>query len=147
MILETRPRNFSGEPRPLDEHRLAAQAKSEDSQTLARVIEHNRAKLIRVALRITQHREDAKDAVQEGSLRAHQNLAQFQGNSALSTWLTRVVVNEALSCLRKGGRIICHSMLPLRPKMGWYSRIHWKRSQHRNFSTLKPKPRLACINW
>lgn len=101
MISETRLRNLSGDSCPREEHHLGTEAKSEDSQTLAHVIEHNRAKLLRIALRITRHREDAEDAVQEGSLRAHRNLAQFQGNSALNTWLTRIVVNEALSCLRK----------------------------------------------
>jgi RNA polymerase sigma-70 factor, ECF subfamily len=39
--------------------------------------------------------------VQEAYLRAFQGLAGFRGDASLSTWLTRIALNEALGRLRR----------------------------------------------
>ena len=61
-------------------------------------------KLLRIALRVTQNQEDAQEAVQETFLKAYQRLNQFRGNSKLSTWLIRIVLNESLMTLRRRRR-------------------------------------------
>jgi RNA polymerase sigma-70 factor (ECF subfamily) len=61
---------------------------------------NNRA-LYRAARSILKDDAEAEDAVQEGYLKAYQALAQFQGEAKLTTWLTRIVINEALEKLRK----------------------------------------------
>ncbi|HUL35271.1 MAG TPA: sigma-70 family RNA polymerase sigma factor [Candidatus Eisenbacteria bacterium] len=53
------------------------------------------------AYRITRNREDAEDAVQESLLQAFLHLRDFDGRSAFSTWLTRIVINSSLMLLRK----------------------------------------------
>lgn len=58
-------------------------------------------RLFKIALRITQNREDAEDAVQDSLMRAFIHIKTFQGNSAFSTWLTRIVMNSALMIRRK----------------------------------------------
>ena len=56
---------------------------------------HNR-RLFRVAWSILQDRAEAEDTVQETYLRAIHAIADFDGSSSLSTWLTRIAINEAL---------------------------------------------------
>ena len=45
---------------------------------------------------ILKNHAEAEEAVQAAYLSAFANIASFEGRSALSTWLTRIVVNEAL---------------------------------------------------
>src|SRR5579871_2084190 len=60
--------------------------------------------LYRKAYALLRNREDAEDAVQNSWLSVMANLDSFQGRSALSTWLTRIVINSALMILRKKRR-------------------------------------------
>jgi len=59
--------------------------------------------MFRTARAILKNDDDAQDAVQEAYLRAWRALATFRADAKLSTWLVRIVVNEALGRLRKGG--------------------------------------------
>jgi len=43
----------------------------------------------------------AADALQEGYIKAHRAMASFRGEARLSTWLTRIIVNEALESRRR----------------------------------------------
>ena len=52
----------------------------------------------RVAYRLLGHEEDAKDAVQNGFIKAYRHLADFDGRSGFRTWLIKIVTNAA----RKG---------------------------------------------
>jgi RNA polymerase sigma-70 factor (ECF subfamily) len=60
--------------------------------------------LYRAALRVLGTHEDAEDAVQNGFLAAWRKLKRFEGRSRFSTWLTRIVVNEALQEIRRNRR-------------------------------------------
>jgi RNA polymerase sigma-70 factor (ECF subfamily) len=57
--------------------------------------------MLRVAQRITRHREDAEDAVQESFLSAYLHLKSFDGRARFGTWLTRIAINAALMKVRK----------------------------------------------
>ena len=57
---------------------------------------HNR-RLFRAARSILRDDSEAEEAVQEGYISAYHALAGFKGQSSLSTWLTRIVVNKALA--------------------------------------------------
>jgi RNA polymerase sigma-70 factor (ECF subfamily) len=61
---------------------------------------HNR-RLYRVARGILRDESEAEDAVQEAYVRAFTHLAGFRGDAKLSTWLTRIVMNEAMGRLRR----------------------------------------------
>jgi len=65
------------------------------------VCEALRPRLLKIALRITRNREDAEDAVQDALMRTYLHIEQFRGNSAFSTWLTRILMNSALMIVRK----------------------------------------------
>ncbi len=54
-----------------------------------------------VAFRMLRNAEDAEDAVQEAYISAFKALPTFKGQSKLSTWLYRIVVNACLMKIRK----------------------------------------------
>lgn len=58
-------------------------------------------KLLAVARRYLRNEEDARDCLQEAFLQAFRSLPGFEGQSRLSTWLHRIVVNCALMRLRR----------------------------------------------
>jgi RNA polymerase sigma-70 factor (ECF subfamily) len=62
-------------------------------------------RLFRVARGIMHTDADAEDVVQQAYVSAYANLAQFGGAAAFSTWLTRIVINEALGRMRKRNRL------------------------------------------
>jgi RNA polymerase sigma-70 factor (ECF subfamily) len=61
---------------------------------------HNRT-LYRTARAILRDDAEAEDAVQEAYFQAYKALGRFRGESKLSTWLVRIVANEALMRRRK----------------------------------------------
>jgi RNA polymerase sigma-70 factor (ECF subfamily) len=73
---------------------------------------HNRT-LFRTARAILRDDAEAEDAVQEAYLQAYRALGTFRGDARLSTWLVRIVANEALGRLRKRTRRA--DVLPLIP--------------------------------
>lgn len=54
-----------------------------------------------LALRILKNREDAEEACQDAFMKAFHALKTFEGNSKFTTWLYKIVYNEALGRLRK----------------------------------------------
>lgn len=60
-----------------------------------------RCKAYGLAFGMVRNPSDAEDVVQEAFLKAFNAIADFRGDSQLSTWLYRIVYNEALMFLRK----------------------------------------------
>lgn len=60
------------------------------------ITQRNNQRLFRAAWAILKDRDEAEDAVQSAYLRAYVAAATFEGRSSLATWLTRIVINEAL---------------------------------------------------
>jgi len=61
-------------------------------------------RLYRTARAILKDDSLAEDALQEAYLAAFRHMDEFRGDAALSTWLTRIVVNQALQALRRTRR-------------------------------------------
>ena len=81
--------------------------------------------LYRVALRLMGQREEAEDVLQETLLKVHEHIDAFDGRSALTTWLYRIVVNTALMRLRAKARIpeeLLDTAGPLFTEEGEYAR-------------------------
>mgnify|MGYP003366357228 CR=1 FL=1 len=64
---------------------------------------HNRP-LYRTARSILKDDAEAEDVLQDAYLLAYRNMEKFRGESTLSTWLTRIVINEAIARSRKSRR-------------------------------------------
>ncbi|TIP32588.1 MAG: RNA polymerase sigma factor, partial [Mesorhizobium sp.] len=63
-------------------------------------------RLYRIARGVVRNDAEAEDIVQEAYMRAFASLDSFRGDASLSTWLSRIVINEALGRLRKKKRIV-----------------------------------------
>ena len=72
-------------------------------QAFARIMRRHNRLLFRTARAILKDDAEAQDALQEAYLRAWRALATFRADARLSTWLVRIVANEALARLRRRG--------------------------------------------
>ena len=79
---------------------LAARCAARDDSALRHVVAANNQRLFRAAWSILKDRGDAEEAVQAAYVSAFGRIGSFEGRSSLSTWLTRIVINEALGRLR-----------------------------------------------
>lgn len=75
-----------------------------DTVTLERVMRRYNQSLYRAARSILKNEQEAEEAVQDAYLKGYRNISQFHGQAKLSTWLTRIVINEALIRQRKHQR-------------------------------------------
>jgi RNA polymerase sigma-70 factor, ECF subfamily len=76
---------------------LASRIALRDVTAVRLVTGRNNQSLYRTAWSILKDRSEAEEAVQDGYMKAFSAIGIFAGRSSLSTWLTRIVVNEALS--------------------------------------------------
>lgn len=60
--------------------------------------------MLGVCYRYTKSMSDAEDILQEGFIKAFQNLAQYRGDGELSAWLRRIMVTTALNYLKKAAK-------------------------------------------
>jgi RNA polymerase sigma-70 factor (ECF subfamily) len=84
----------------LAEFDLVALMREGDETAIRTVIQRNNQRLFRIARGILKDDAEAEDAVQEAYVRAFTRLTDFRGEARFSTWLTRIVINEALGRLR-----------------------------------------------
>ena len=85
----------------VDESILVAQSRQGDTVAFGELVRRYEAKIFRLALHVTQNREDGEDVLQETFMKAYEHLDQFQGNSKFYTWIVRIAVNQALMKLRR----------------------------------------------
>ncbi len=72
-----------------------------DDQAFGTLIARHKDRLWAVALRTTGDPEEAADALQDALISAFRRADQFRGDSAVTTWLHRIVVNASLDRLRR----------------------------------------------
>jgi len=83
---------------------LVGLARVGDRSALEELFRRHAGVAYRVAYRLLGHEHDARDAVQDGMLKAMIHLDSFDGRSGFRTWLIRIVSNAALDAGRKRGR-------------------------------------------
>jgi RNA polymerase sigma-70 factor (ECF subfamily) len=83
-----------------DDRALVARIVGGDSAAFEVVMRRHNSALFRTARAILRDDAEAEDALQDAYLAAYRNLAAFRGDARLSTWLTRIVINQALGRLR-----------------------------------------------
>src|SRR5262245_18784655 len=100
-----------------EEKELVARALRGDDEAFEDFVEAHSGRMLAVARRILPSEEDAQDAVQDAFLQAFRSLAAFRGDSSVSTWLHRIVVNAALLKLRSDGRHPERNLEDLLPRL------------------------------
>lgn len=80
---------------------LVARAAAGDPPAFELIMRRHNRMMFRAARAVLRDDGEAEDAVQEAYVRAYRALAGFRGEARLSTWLTRIAVNEALGRRRQ----------------------------------------------
>src|SRR5690606_35718015 len=83
---------------------LVQRARAGDPAAIRTIIRRYNQRLYRLARAIVRSDTVAEDVLQESYLKAFAALGSFRGEASLSTWLSRIVVNEALGRLRQQRR-------------------------------------------
>lgn len=92
-------------PSSLDDDALLRRIRAGDRDAFSDLMRRYNRRLYRVARSVLRDDAEAEDALQDAYLQAYRALPGFRGESALGTWLTRIVVNAALMRQRKTGRL------------------------------------------
>jgi RNA polymerase sigma-70 factor, ECF subfamily len=92
--------SLTGKP----ESELISGAHNGDTEAMDELFRRHYSRSVTVARRILPAQEDFLDAVQSAYLSALQNFQSFRAESSFKTWITRIVLNQCLSQLRKPGR-------------------------------------------
>ena len=107
----------SAEPFPVvTDAELAGRVARHDHQAFEALMRRHNGRLFRVARAILKDDADAEDALQDAYLDAYRHIGDFRAEAQLATWLTRIVVNQALMRLRRHKRD--GIVVPFRPDRG-----------------------------
>ncbi|MGZ5139884.1 MAG: RNA polymerase sigma factor [Burkholderiales bacterium] len=88
----------------LSDLQLAQQIAAGDRASFEVLMRRCNRQLFRVARAILKDDADAEEALQEAYITAYVQIGAFRGASKLSTWITRIVINESLGRMRKQQR-------------------------------------------
>ena len=89
---------------PREDAGLLREAASGSEEAFTTILLANQDRVFAVTMRILGDRERALDATQETFLTVFRKADQFQGRSAVSTWIHRIAVNVCYDILRKERR-------------------------------------------
>lgn len=87
-----------------DEMEMVSRAIARDAEAFRAIMQRNNQRLYRIARGVVRDDAEAEDVVQAAYVQAFAHLSSFRGASSLSTWLTRITLNEALGRLRSRRR-------------------------------------------
>ncbi|WP_164892183.1 MULTISPECIES: RNA polymerase sigma factor [unclassified Mesorhizobium] len=93
-------------PAASGEMQLVGRALAREGGAFRTIIKMHNQRLYRIARSVVRNDSEAEDIVQEAYVRAFAQLGDFRGESSLATWLSRIVINEALGRLRKRRRTV-----------------------------------------
>src|SRR5580692_2188200 len=83
------------------DHELLRRHVAGDAEAFGELFRRHRDRLWAVALRTLCDPEEAADALQDAMISAFRRAGDFRGDSAVTTWLHRIVVNACLDRLRR----------------------------------------------
>ncbi len=84
---------------------LAEGCKRGNLRAFERLYELHAARMKSLAFHLLGSRPDAEDAVQETFLKVHRAVRTFEGNSKMSTWIYRILLNSCYDVIRKRERL------------------------------------------
>ncbi len=88
----------------VSEAELARRIAGGDTRAFEALMRRCNRRLFRIARGILGNDSDAEDALQDAYLTAYLAMSGFRGDAKLTTWLARIVINQALTRLRKSRR-------------------------------------------
>jgi len=112
----------------ITDDRLVTLAKQGDTEAFEQLVFRHRVKIYARAYLMMRNEDEAMDLSQEAWVKAWQRLAQFQGDSSFSTWITRIVINLCLDELRRLKKVKSESIEDLQEESGGVERqmpVEW----------------------
>ena len=94
---------------PTSDLELARAAAAGDSVAFERLYEQHHRRVYSLCLRMLGNSTHAEDLTQEVFLQLYRKLASFRGDSAFTTWLHRLTVNQVLMHFRRRGVKLEHT--------------------------------------
>ena len=85
----------------IDEAQLIQQCQRGNLDAFKSLYELHKHRTYNIAYRIHGNHEDAQDSVQDAFIIIYKKINSFRGDSTLSTWLYRIVVNTCLNNIRR----------------------------------------------
>lgn len=79
------------------EKSLVKKALNGDKAAFAQIVADNKSRIEAVGYKFFHNLSDTEDFIQEVYVKVYKNLANFQGKSRLSTWITRIAFTTALN--------------------------------------------------
>ncbi len=135
-----------------DDVELLERVRAGDERASEALVRRHDGRMLAVARRFLRTEEDSADAVQDAFLSAFRSLDGFKGNSALRTWLHRIVVNVCLMKLRARSRsreVRIDDLLPTFDETGHHShpvRV-WKDETRSRLTRAELRAHVrACID-
>ncbi len=92
----------------LSDEKIVEIVRTKDKNFYAEIIHRYEKKLLRYALYLFNDEQLAADAVQEALIKAYVNLHSFDVKKKFSSWLYRIVHNQAINLIRKNKQ---HSLI------------------------------------
>ncbi|HKG78069.1 MAG TPA: RNA polymerase sigma factor, partial [Pyrinomonadaceae bacterium] len=96
LVATTKP-----EPAPNSDLALAIAAGKGDMAAFEKLYERHNRRVYSLCLRMTQNAAEAEDLAQEAFIQLFRKIGSFRGDSAFTTWLHRLTVNQCLMHFRK----------------------------------------------
>ena len=90
-------------PIPMSDHALAQLAAGGDLAAFEEIYGRHHRRVYSLCLRMTQNVAEAEDLAQEAFIQLFRKIGSFRGESAFTTWLHRLTVNQVLMHFRKKG--------------------------------------------
>ncbi len=116
--MEQQKATRSADVESLGEAELVRLAQAGDAAAFRAIMQRSNRRLYRIARAVVTDDSEAEDVVQEGYVRAFAALGEFRGESSLATWLSRIVLNEAIGRLRRRRPTVDVAAMERRPPQG-----------------------------
>ncbi len=83
------------------EQELVAACQAGERKAQKRVYELFSGKMLSICRRYAKSEEQAQDFMHDGFIKVFLNIQKFKGHSSLATWITRIMINNSISAIRK----------------------------------------------
>ncbi|MBU1167071.1 RNA polymerase sigma factor [Patescibacteria group bacterium] len=111
----------------LTDEELAAQVQQGSKEALGELVRRYQSKLYGYARKLLDNHDDALDVIQDSFLKAYQNIQSFSVERKFSSWMYRIVHNEAINFINKRKKSVA-----LEP-----DGLEWLLSQRKEFDEIK----------
>lgn len=100
---------LKAETAPLSDHALAQAAGQGDMTAFEELYQRHNRRVYSICLRMIRNESQAEDLAQEAFIQLFRKIGSFRGDSAFTTWLHRLTVNQVLMHFRKSSVKLEHT--------------------------------------